>query len=38
MKILKDARATALYGSKGANGVILIEIKKAFRKKVKFSK
>lgn len=35
--ILKDAKAAALYGSKGANGVILIEIKKAFKKKIDFS-
>jgi len=27
MEVLKDASATALYGSKGANGVILISIK-----------
>lgn len=36
--ILKDASATAIYGSKAANGVIIIEIKKAFAKKVDFSK
>lgn len=35
--ILKNAEATSLYGSKGANGVILIEIKKAFKKKIDFS-
>ena len=35
--ILKNAEAAALYGSKGANGVILIEIKKAFKKKIDFS-
>lgn len=35
--ILKDAKATALYGSKGANGVIMIEIKEAFKKKIDFS-
>jgi TonB-dependent SusC/RagA subfamily outer membrane receptor len=35
--VLKDASATALYGSRGANGVILIEIKKQYRKKIKFS-
>ncbi len=28
IEILKDASATAIYGSKGANGVILIETKK----------
>jgi len=38
IEVLKDASATALYGSRGANGVILIEIKKEYRKKVKFSK
>jgi TonB-linked SusC/RagA family outer membrane protein len=29
ISVLKDASATALYGSRGANGVILIETKKA---------
>ncbi|WP_293744671.1 hypothetical protein [uncultured Pedobacter sp.] len=38
IEILKDAKATAIYGAKGANGVILIEIKKAYRKKIRFSK
>lgn len=38
INILKDAEAAALYGSKGANGVILIEIKKAFKNKIDFSK
>jgi TonB-dependent SusC/RagA subfamily outer membrane receptor len=38
LEILKDAKATALYGSKAANGVILIEIKKAYAKKIDFSK
>ncbi|MBO9674189.1 MAG: hypothetical protein J7577_12135 [Sphingobacteriaceae bacterium] len=38
IEILKDASATAMYGAKGANGVILIEIKKAYRKKIRFSK
>src|SRR5690606_36546516 len=28
MNILKDASATAIYGARGANGVILIETKK----------
>jgi TonB-dependent SusC/RagA subfamily outer membrane receptor len=27
MEILKDASATAIYGSRGANGVILITTK-----------
>ncbi len=36
--ILKDAKATALYGSKAANGVIMIGIKKAYAKKIDFSK
>jgi len=35
--ILKDGKAAALYGSKGTNGVIVIEIKKAFKKKIDFS-
>lgn len=37
VEILKDAKATSLYGSKAANGVILIEIKKAYAKKINFS-
>lgn len=38
LKILKDANATAIYGSKAANGVIVMEIKKAFKKNIDFSK
>ncbi|KQM74792.1 hypothetical protein ASE74_02085 [Pedobacter sp. Leaf216] len=38
IEVLKDANTTAMYGAKGANGVILIEIKKAYKKKIKFSK
>ncbi|WP_344853226.1 hypothetical protein [Pedobacter jeongneungensis] len=38
IEVLKDASATAIYGARGANGVILIEIKKAYQKKIKFSK
>jgi len=38
LEVLKDAKATSLYGSKAANGVILIEIKKAYAKKIDFSK
>ncbi len=38
IEILKDAKATALYGSKAANGVVLVEIKKAYAKKIDFSK
>lgn len=38
LEVLKDAKATALYGSRAANGVILIEIKKAYAKKINFSK
>lgn len=34
--ILKDAQATALYGSRGANGVILITTKKGKSGKTKF--
>jgi TonB-dependent SusC/RagA subfamily outer membrane receptor len=37
IEILKDAKATALYGFKGANGVILIRIKKAYKNKFDFS-
>ncbi|TKC06377.1 hypothetical protein FA047_11045 [Pedobacter frigoris] len=36
--VLKGAEATALYGSKAANGVILIGIKKDYAKKIDFSK
>lgn len=38
LEILKNPEATAIYGSKAAYGVVLIEIKKAFAKKIKFSK
>ena len=38
IEILKDAKATSIYGGKGANGVVLIKIKKAYAKKVDFSK
>lgn len=31
MEILKDASATAIYGSRGANGVILVTTKKVKR-------
>ncbi|MBN2611559.1 MAG: TonB-dependent receptor [Bacteroidales bacterium] len=34
MEILKDASATAIYGSRGANGVILITTKKGTKGKV----
>lgn len=34
--VLKDASATALYGSKGAYGVIAIELKKAGWKKIRW--
>lgn len=36
MEILKDASATAIYGSRGANGVVLITTKKAEQGKAKF--
>lgn len=35
--VLKDASATILYGEKGANGVIVVERKKADNAKVRFS-
>lgn len=35
--VLKDASATAIYGSKGANGVILINTKKGAMGKTRFS-
>lgn len=37
IEILKDADATAIYGSRGANGVILITTKKAASEKTKFT-
>lgn len=37
MVVLKDASATALYGSRGANGVILITTKKGKGGKTKFN-
>jgi TonB-dependent SusC/RagA subfamily outer membrane receptor len=37
LEILKDEKATSLYGAKAANGVIAIEIKKAYAKKINFS-
>ena len=37
MEILKDASATAIYGSRGANGVVLITTKKGKSGKVKVS-
>lgn len=37
MEILKDASATAIYGSRGANGVVLITTKKGSRGKTKVS-
>jgi TonB-linked SusC/RagA family outer membrane protein len=36
MEVLKDAAATAIYGSRGANGVILITTKKGKAGKTKF--
>lgn len=36
--ILKDASTTAIYGARGANGVILVEIKKKYAKRIDFSK
>jgi len=38
IEILKDAQAAVLYGAKGANGVILVKIKKAYAKNIHFSK
>lgn len=37
LDVLKDAAATAIYGSKGANGVILIEVLEAYADKFDFS-
>lgn len=35
--ILKGAKATALYGSRAANGIIMVEIKKKYANKIDFS-
>lgn len=37
IEILKDASATAIYGSRGANGVILVTTKKGSNKQIKVS-
>ena len=37
MEVLKDASASAIYGSRGANGVILVTSKKGKSGKVRFS-
>ncbi|MCK5464768.1 MAG: SusC/RagA family TonB-linked outer membrane protein, partial [Bacteroidales bacterium] len=37
MEILKDASATAIYGSRGANGVIIVTTKKGTQGKTSFS-
>lgn len=37
IEVLKDAKATALYGAKAAHGVVIIEIKKAYVKNIDFS-
>jgi len=37
IEILKDASSTAIYGTRGANGVVLITTKKGAAQKVKFS-
>ena len=37
MQILKDASATAIYGSRGANGVVLITTKQGVKGKVKIN-
>jgi len=37
LEVLKDADATAIYGSRGANGVVLITTKKGKAGKTKFS-
>ncbi len=37
MSVLKDASATALYGSRASNGVLIVTTKKGSRGKVKFT-
>lgn len=36
VEVLKDAQATAMYGARGANGVILITTKKGYNGKTRF--
>ena len=38
IEVLKDAKATSIYGAKAANGVVIIEINKAYAKKMDFLK
>ncbi|MCS2604273.1 TonB-dependent receptor plug domain-containing protein [Parabacteroides distasonis] len=35
MEVLKDASAAAIYGARGANGVIMVTTKRGIRKMVK---
>ena len=37
MTVLKDAASTAIYGSRGANGVVVITTKQGKKGSVKFS-
>jgi len=37
MSVLKDASSVAIYGSRGANGVIIVTLKKGFEGKTQFS-
>lgn len=37
IEVLKDADATAIYGSRGANGVVLVTTKKGVKGKARFS-
>jgi TonB-linked SusC/RagA family outer membrane protein len=37
IEVLKDAQATAMYGARGANGVILITTKKGYNRKTNFN-
>ena len=37
LSVLKDASSVAIYGSRGANGVILVTLKKGFSGKTQFS-
>lgn len=36
IEVLKDASATAIYGSRGANGVVLVTTKKGWKVKCRF--
>lgn len=38
LEVIKDSKATAIYGAKAANGVVIVEIKASYADKIDFSK